>query len=551
LVSSGAPSVSWQTYGANAQDRLIFLNIQRHVGRANEKVGGQSMTDQEYDAVLLMTLLDAMPDAVLVSDAGGVIIRANPSAGVLFGYDPAVLIGQKVNMLMPQALADRHNGFMSEHLKTGRARIIGRGRSVEGLRRDGKTFPLHLSIGRAENAGETQFIAILHDLTKRAASEEALARSARIDAIGQMTGGISHDFNNILTVVIGNLEMLDARLTDADDKSMLSDALEAAELGAQLTAGLNAFARKSAIRYETIDVNAAVNSALTLIRRTFDPHYDIAVELEKPLPPIMADSAQLQSALINIAFNARDAMPKGGKLILRSDAVTIDDTYMAQELDVAEGSYVRVSVTDTGRGMGLDTRRRVFEPFFTTKPVGHGTGLGLAMVYGFVQQCGGHVAVYSEIGLGTTIALYFPVLDAVPSQKKQVRAAVARKAGQGQTVLVVDDNPRIRRLTTARLRDLGYQVQEAESGDAAAQVLQNNDGIAAVLTDLVMPGELDGLALARHIVATYPNIRILLTSGYAVDILAGQPDDIDHHILRKPYRQSELADALQALFSAS
>jgi len=507
------------------------------------------MMDQEHDAILLMTLLDAMPDAVLVSDARGVILRVNLAAGVLFGYDPAVLIGQSINILMPLALAERHDGFMSRYLNTGQGRIIGRGRAVEGVRRDGTTFPLHVSLGRAEDKGETQFVAIMHDLTARAASEQALARTARIDAIGQMTGGISHDFSNILTVVMGNLEMLDARMTDEDGKEMLSDALEAAELGAELTAGLSAFARKSATHCDTIDVNAAVEAGLALIRRTFDPHYEIVVELENPLPAVLADTTQLQSALINIALNARDAMPDGGKLIVRSETLDIDDTYMAQELDVAEGSYVRVSVTDTGRGMGPDTQQRVFEPFFTTKPVGHGTGLGLAMVYGFVRQCGGHVAVYSEIGLGTTIALYFPVLDAVPTQKARVRNASARRAAQGQTVLVVEDNPQIRRLTTARLRDLGYHVQEAVSGDDAANLLQQEHQIDAVFTDLVMPGELDGLALARHIVASYPNIRILLTSGYATDIVARETDDIDHHILRKPYRQSELASALHALFA--
>ncbi len=506
------------------------------------------MTDQEQGAVLLTTLLDAMPDAVLISDASGVITRANRAVGVLFGYDPAVLVGQSINILMPQALAERHDSFMARYLKTGQGRIIGRGRAVEGLRCDGSTFPLHVSLGRAEHAGEIQFVAIMHDLTQRVASEEALARTARIDAIGQMTGGISHDFSNILTVVIGNLEMLDARMTDADDKAMVSDALEAAELGAELTAGLSAFARKSATHRDTIDVNAAVDAALALIQRTFDPNYDITVELEAPLPTVLADTTQLQSALINIALNARDAMPEGGRIIVRSEAVNIDDTYMAQELDVAEGSYVRVSVTDTGRGMGPDTQQRVFEPFFTTKPVGHGTGLGLAMVYGFVRQCGGHVTVYSELGLGTTIALYFPVLDAVPPKKMQVRKAAARKTVHGQTVLVVEDNPQIMQLTSARLRDLGYQVKESVSGDAAAELLQQENQIDAVFTDLMMPGELDGLALARHIVASYPNIRILLTSGYAADILARQTDDLDHHFLRKPYRQSDLANALSALF---
>ena len=534
--------------GRRCAAQLIFLNIQRQCVQAESKASTQAMTDQEHDTVLLMTLLDAMPDAVIISDPNGAIVRANPMAGALFDYDPAALIGQSINILMPQALADRHDGFMSKYLNTGRSRIIGRGRTVEGLRRDGTTFPLHVSLGRADHAGETQFIAILHDLTQRAAAEEALARSARIDAIGQMTGGISHDFSNILTVVMGNLELLGARLTDAADKEMVSDAMEATALGAELTAGLGAFARKSAIHSDAIDVNAAVDSSLGLIRRTFDPHHEIAVELEDKLPAVLADNAQLQSAMINIALNARDAMPDGGKLIFRSETVTIDDSYMAQELDVAGGSYVRVSVTDTGRGMGPDTQQRVFEPFFTTKPVGQGTGLGLAMVYGFVRRCSGHVTVYSEIGLGTTIALYFPVLDAVPSHTKQVRAAVARTAAKGQTVLVVEDNPQIRRLTTARLRDLGYRVQEAASGDAATRVLQQENGIDAVFTDLVMPGELDGLALARHIVATYPHIRILLTSGYAADILARPKEDIAHQILRKPYRQLDLATALEALF---
>jgi signal transduction histidine kinase len=209
-----------------------------------------------------------------------------------------------------------------------------------------------------------------------------------------MTGGISHDLSNILTVLIGNLEMLDARLTDPDDKSMLSDALGADELGVELSAGFGAFARKSAIHCETIDVNAAVDAALALIRRTFDPHYDITVELEKSLPPVMANTTQPKSALINIALNARDAMPGGGKLILRFEAFTIDGTYMAQELDVAEGSYVRVSVTDTGRGMGPDTRQHVFEPFLQPNPPGMAQALDWRW---FTALCGNTAAMSPSI----------------------------------------------------------------------------------------------------------------------------------------------------------
>ncbi len=509
------------------------------------------MTDTKRDRLLFAALLDAMPDAVLISDAHGTITRANPAVGKLFGYSPTELAGSHIRKLMPPAFAERHDGFMRSFLKTGKARVIGHGRQVEGLRHDGSSFPLHISLGHVENADETHFVAIMHDISRRVATEEALARSARLDAIGQMTGGISHDFSNILTVVIGNLELLQARINDDESRAMLSDALEAAELGAELTAGLSAFGRKTTTHCEPVDVNSACRAALALIKRTFDPQYEISVALADTLPTVLADTTQLQSALINIALNARDAMPDGGKLIIRSEEVIIDDDYVAQELDVAEGAYIRISATDTGRGMGPDTQQRVFEPFFTTKPVGHGTGLGLAMVYGFVRQCGGHVTIYSEIGRGTTIALYFPVMAGNPDAHLPEYGPSARDAARDKTVLVVEDNPHVRKLTAARLKELGYGVREAEQGDIAAKILQNESGIDAVFTDLVMPGELDGLALARHVVATYPNMRILLTSGYAEDILPLHQMTLDHTILRKPYRQSDLAKALSALFDGN
>ncbi len=508
-----------------------------------------TMTDQKLDGLLLMAMLDAMPDAVLMSDAEGVITRANRATGTLFGYSPEKLTGSRINMLMPPTVAARHDGFMRAYLNGAKSRVIGRGRTVQGMRRDGTLFPLHVSLGPAEYAGKTHFVAIMHDISRRVATEDALARSARLDAIGQMTSGISHDFSNILTVVIGNLELLQDRVKDTESQEIVSDALEAADLGAELTAGLSAFGRKGAVHCEVIDINSACHSALTLIKRTFDPHYEISEELADPMPAVLGDTTQLQSALINIALNARDAMPEGGQLIIRSEEVVIDDDYIAQELDVDQGAYVRISVTDTGRGMGPDTQQRVFEPFFTTKPAGRGTGLGLAMVYGFVRRCGGHVAIYSEIGRGTTIALYFPVVDGASNEERARETVSARQAARDKTVLVVEDNPHLRKLTTARLKELGYGVREAERGDIAANLLQKDgDTIDAVFTDLVMPGELDGLALARHIVATYPDKRILLTSGYAEDVLSQQNEDIAHKILRKPYRQLDLAKALSALF---
>ena len=508
-------------------------------------------TDRELDGLLLTTLLDAIPDAVLISDEKGIIIRVNQAAGRLFGYQPEDMTGEPVTLLMPPTMASYHDGIMQDYLETGQGRVIGRGRGVEGMRKDGSRFPLHLSLGHAEQDGRTHFVAIMHDISRRVAAEKAMERSARLDAIGQMTGGISHDFNNILTVIIGNLELLETRTEDETNRAMVSDALEAAELGAQLTAGLSAFSRIEASLGNPVDVNAAITAAIALITRTFDPHYEIAQDLDADLPPILADSTQLQSALINIALNARDAMPDGGKLVLRSETIAIDDAYIAQELDVAQGHYVRVSISDTGRGMDADTQARVFEPFFTTKPVGQGTGLGLAMVYGFVRQSGGHVTVYSEVGIGTTVALYFPVIAAERAAKQGKAAALAEKSTARKRVLVVEDNSQVRKLARARLEDLGYNVEEAVSGDLATNVLaEKASEIDIVFTDLVMPGEMDGLALARHVVASYPNIRILLTSGYAKDVLRHADDDFAQRILHKPYRQSELAAALAALFAA-
>ncbi|MFO8127351.1 ATP-binding protein [Yoonia sp.] len=493
-------------------------------------------------------MLDAMPDAVLFSDKAGIITRTNAAVDKLFGYDSAELIGSSVNMLMPQALSSRHDRFIENYLKTGSGRIIGRGRAVEGVRRNGDAFPLHVSLGHITHDGEDHFVAIMHDFSARVAAEAALSRTARLDAIGQMTAGIGHNFNNILTVVIGNLELLEAQLSNPAQHAMLADAREAATIGMDLTAGLGAFGRKSNARCDVIDINAACSAALELIKHTFDPQYVILMELTDNLPAALADSTHLQSALINIALNARDAMPDGGTLITRSEVVTVDDHYIAQELDIEEGTYVRISVTDTGCGMGPDTQQHVFEPFFTTKPVGQGTGLGLATVYGFVRQCGGHVTIYSEIGHGTTVALYFPAIDEIPTEKPLHNKRESREAAGQRTILIVEDNPRVRSVTSDRLRDLGYDVRVAGQGDHAARMLRENADVHAVFTDLVMPGELDGLALARLIEATYPHIRILLTSGYAEDILSREIDDIPHQILRKPYRQSELAEALLELF---
>ena len=364
------------------------------------------MTNATEDSAVLNAILDAAVDALIVSDQYGTILRANAATAKMFQYDVTELVGQKVNMLMPRALAELHDSFMAHHMETGEKRIIGIGRDVEGQRKDLSTFLLHLSVGHGEANGQRVFIGILHDLTNRKATEAALARSQRLDAIGQMTGGIAHDFNNLLTVIVGNLELLEMRGMDAKQLPLIKDALESAELGADLTSRLMVFARRGNLKPEKADLRTLCLDTLALLKRTLGASYRIKTDFADNLDMVMVDPVQLQSALMNLALNARDAMGASGELLVSIQNVTVSDTYMAQETDIKLGKYVRVSVGDNGAGMSIEAQRRAFEPFFTTKSDSGGTGLGLAMVYGFVRQSGGHVTLYSELGLGTSFGLY-------------------------------------------------------------------------------------------------------------------------------------------------
>jgi PAS domain S-box-containing protein len=405
----------------------------------------------------LDALLSAAVDAIVVADAHGRIRRCNAAAYRLFGYDAGELDGAAVNCLMPEGEARRHDGYMHHHLATGDRRIIGTGRELEGRRKDGTLFPLHLSIGRSDTPDGPIFVAILHDLTRRRTAQAALERSQRLGAIGEMTGGIAHDFNNILTLVIGNLELASHRDVTPEVRALLEDALEAAELGADLTARLLAFARQSRLVPERLGVNDAVDRAAALFRRTLRPGLRLDLALSPEAGDIDVDAPQFQSALLNLLRNAEDAVEAEGVILLTSERVNVDEAYLAQEIDVRPGRYVRISVSDTGTGMTEETRRRAFEPFFTTKPAGKGTGLGLATTYGFVRQSGGHVTLYSEPRQGTTVSLYLPCADARARPPRPAPGRVETPLlGRGEVVLVVEDDAAVRRMTAERLLALGY-----------------------------------------------------------------------------------------------
>ena len=496
---------------------------------------------------LLNAILEAAVDAIVVADANGVIANANQAAGKMFQRSRREIIGKNVKTLMPDDVAELHDGFMRRFIETGEKRIIGIGRDVEGMRKDGSKFPLHLSVGTSSADGQQMFVAIMHDLTLRVATQNALARSQRLDAVGQMTGGISHDFNNLLTVIIGNLELAQMRDPEAATASLIAEALEAAAMGADLTSRLMVFARRSDLKPVEADIRTLCEDALAILKRTLGTRIKIQTELARSTARVLVDPVQFQSALVNLALNARDAMDAQGELLIAVEDVTIDDTYMAQEIDVEVGDYVRLSVSDNGAGMDEEAQKRAFEPFYTTKSESGGNGMGLAMVYGFVRQSNGHITLYSEPGLGTSFGLYFPalpetrVMESVATNKTAEQ--VTSGFGRGRTVLVVEDNPKVRKSSVTRIRDLGFETVEAMDGDTAYTMLKEGLNVDIVFSDVVMPGALSGYDLADKVIEKFPDTQVLLTSGYASDVVKKK----NLEILHKPFRQSDLVRRLQAL----
>lgn len=507
------------------------------------------MDTETSSLALLDALLDAVVDAIVVADATGCMIRTNAATRELFGYEADDLVGASLDLLVPDAGSMRHSDAIKHYLETGEARIIGIGRDVEGVRKDGSIFPLHLSVGHAEVDGEHIFVGVMHDLTRRKASERALEQSQRMEALGELTGGVAHDFNNLLTVITGNLELLERTLETAGQRDLIHDALEAAKLGAAVTTKLLTLARRSVLSPCLLDPVSTVEAAVSLLQRTLGPQIRVQTGHDGAVWPIRADPTQLQTALINLAVNAQDAMPDGGTLNVSIGNVVIDDNYLAQEIDVRQGKYVRISMTDSGTGMTEDIRRRAFEPFFTTKSLGKGTGLGLSMVYGFARQSGGHATLYSEPGLGTTASLYFPATPAAPASiptESRPDTAMPEETN-GQTILVVEDDDAVRRLSVTRIEALGYRTLSASNAEEALAVLDEHPDVHAMFADIVMPGMMNGFSLAQRVRIERPDIAILLTSGFAANI--GSGDAAEFTLLQKPYRQADLATRLRILLS--
>jgi PAS domain S-box-containing protein len=381
------------------------------------------------------------------------------------------------------------------------------------------------------------------DLTERKAAEEQLHQSQRLQAIGKLTGGVAHDFNNLLAVISGNLELASEAIGDSNEsvKRLLQPAQRSVERGATLTRSLLAFARQQPLSPSATDLNSLARDMTELVRRTVPSNIVIEFSGGAGLWKCEVDGGQLQNALLNLVVNARDAMPDGGRLCIETANVDLDAAYVTQHPDVAPGPYVMLSVSDTGTGMPPEVVARVFEPFFTTKGVGKGTGLGLSMVYGFVSQSGGHVAIDSAVGKGTTLRLYLPRWMASGAETAKDRP-VALEQARNETILVVEDDPDVRLIAVTMLQSLGYTVLEAEGGESAFTILRRAEPVTLLLTDLMLAGSVNGRHIAEQAVALKPGIKILFMSGYTENTLSRDGrSDAGVRFVQKPFRKQDLA----------
>src|SRR6185312_14358876 len=380
------------------------------------------------------------------------------------------------------------------------------------------------------------------DLTEKRAAEAQMRQVQKMDAVGQLTGGVAHDFNNILTVITGTIGILQDAVADRPELVSIAKLIDdAADRGAQLTKHLLAFARKQPLQPREIDVNGLVVEAAKLLHPTLGEQIQIQPNLAQDAWSAMVDPSQLTTAIINLALNARDAMPDGGKLTLETRNVYLDEGYASMNSEVAVGHYVMVAVSDTGTGIRPENLEKVFDPFFTTKEVGKGTGLGLSMVFGFVKQSGGHLKIYSEVDHGTSMKIYLP--RATGLQESATEASSAPMIARGsETVLVVEDDPLVRKYVVTQVQSLGYTTLEAANATEALAVIDNHRDVDLLFTDVIMPGPMNGRQLVDEAVRRRPTLKTLYTSGYTENAIV-------HHgrldpgvlLLAKPYRKPELA----------
>ncbi len=527
--------LSWMGAWSEPVRRYFF------VGRdmTESRLAQETLRESEQ---LAHGIIDTALDAFVQIDENGRIRNWNSQAERIFGWSHDEAVGQKLGeMIIPEIHRAGHASGIAHFLSTGEGPILGRRIEIEALRRDGKEVKVELSVTALKRREGFVFNGFIRDLTDKIAAEDRIRQAEKMEAVGQLTGGIAHDFNNILTVITGTIEILaDAVEKDPQLAAITRMIDEAASRGADLTQHLLAFARKQPLRPRETDVNELIMDTAKLLRPTLGEQIEIESVFDDEACMATVDPSQLATAILNLALNARDAMPHGGKLTLETGIAFLDESYAGMHGDVRPGNYVLIAVSDTGTGIPAAILDKVFEPFFTSKGPGKGTGLGLSMVYGFVKQSAGHIKIYSEEGHGTTIKMYLPPGTGALSAAEGAPAAAVE--GGHETILVVEDDKLVRDYVLTQLHSLGYVTLDAANAAEALAIVAARKPFDLLFTDVIMPGAMNGRQLADELQKTRPGLKVLYTSGYTENAII-------HHgrldsgvlLLAKPYRKSDLA----------
>jgi two-component system cell cycle sensor histidine kinase/response regulator CckA len=496
---------------------------------------------------LVLALLESASQAVISIDQTGRIVLANHRAEEMFGYTREELLGGRIEMLLPDSKRGSHVRDRDRYFDSPHTRPMGIGMDLAGRRRDGTEFPVEVSLSHVEMEDGRYAIAFVSDISQRKHLEDQLMHAQKMEAVGRLAGGVAHDFNNMLTVISGYNRMILDELSTLDPlRGYAEEILKAADRAGALTQQLLAFSRRQVMQPRVISVNNVIAQTEKMLRRLIGEDVELLFGLAVDAGNIKADPGHVEQAIVNLAVNARDAMPLGGRLNIETANVHLDENYARTHMGVTPGDFVMIAVSDNGTGMDAETRRRIFEPFFTTKEKGKGTGLGLATVYGIVKQTGGDIWVYSEPQRGTTFKLYFPRVREEAADAAAAEPAQASDAHE--TILVVEDEKAVRDLTMRMLQRLGYKLLAASSGAEAIEISRAHTGpIHLLLTDVVMPN-MSGRQLADALEPSRPDMKVLYLSGYTENtVIHHGVLDANVEFLPKPFSREILAKKLREI----
>lgn len=501
---------------------------------------GNGMTDTAIGSNVRQSdirfLIEKNADGIIVVDEAGLVLFANPAAERLFGQQGNALIGSPIGLPM----------------------VVGDMSEITIHRPEGGLVDAEIRTVKTSWNGHPALLASVRDMSERHAIEDRLRHAAKMEAVGRLTAGIAHDFNNLLAVVLGNLESAKRRVDRGDGTLtfMLDNATRGAQQAVLLTSKLLAFARRKPLEFRRVDLSELIAGMSDLLQRTLGESIAVRTEIPHELWAVEVDPTELESAILNLAVNARDAMPDGGELAIKTENVDLarDES---DDADGDAGPHVRISVTDTGTGMTPEVLNRVFEPFFTTKADGRGTGLGLSQVYGFVKQSGGYIRLDSELDVGSSVDIFLPKAALGPDHRPShvepsTEFETIPRARGCEAILAVEDREDVRAMTVRSLRELGYVVFEAADAAAALDLLQSNARVDLLFTDLGLPGPIDGKMLADRARALHPDLKLLITTAYAGDVLVREGRlDPEIELLSKPFSLSALGMRIRALLDSA